>query len=205
MSRQLLFIHGGSAYSRYDDFLEHLKSVPLERVLQTNTKRWSDDLRLLHREGFEVYMPSMPNAQNAKYEEWRIWFERHFEILQDEVVLIGWSLGAYFLLRYLVERDLPFSPKSLFLIASPYTTEGLEGDDCADFTFDPVLLGEVEKKASDIHIFHSTDDFVVPYEHALKLKEAIPLAQLHTFEDRNHFLQPEFPELIELIKAGAKP
>ena len=48
---------------------------------------------------------------------------------------------------------------------------------------------------------HSKDDFVVPYEHALKYKAALPEAELVTFEDKNHFLVEELPELVERIRA----
>jgi pimeloyl-ACP methyl ester carboxylesterase len=47
---------------------------------------------------------------------------------------------------------------------------------------------------------HSTDDFLVPYEHAVALKAALPEAELITFSDKNHFLVPELPELVAYIK-----
>jgi pimeloyl-ACP methyl ester carboxylesterase len=47
---------------------------------------------------------------------------------------------------------------------------------------------------------HSKDDFVVPYEHALKYKAALPAAELITFEDKNHFLVEELPELVQKIR-----
>ena len=48
---------------------------------------------------------------------------------------------------------------------------------------------------------HSKDDFVVPYEHALKYTTALPQAEFISFEDKNHFLVAEFPELINKIKS----
>lgn len=49
-------------------------------------------------------------------------------------------------------------------------------------------------------VLHSKDDFLVPYEHVLKLKEHLPEAELITFEDKNHFLVEELLELVELIR-----
>ena len=40
----------------------------------------------------------------------------------------------------------------------------------------------------------------MPYEHALKYKEVLPEAEFVSFEDKNHFLVAELPELIERIK-----
>ena len=47
---------------------------------------------------------------------------------------------------------------------------------------------------------HSQDDFVVPYKHGVALSEALPKAEFVTFEDKNHFLVEEFPELVDKIQ-----
>lgn len=129
-----------------------------------------------------MFTPSMPNKQNAKYEEWKIWFERHFEYLRDGVILVGWSQGSYFFAKYLTENDFPFKIKALFLLAAPLEAHHDDtGEDGADFQFDTSRVGELTKKTDRIVIMHSKDDFVVPYEHALKYKEALPEAELVTF------------------------
>jgi predicted alpha/beta hydrolase family esterase len=53
--------------------------------------------------------------------------------------------------------------------------------------------------AEKIFIYHSTDDHVVPYSHALAIKSYLPEAKLMTFSDRDHMWQAEFPELLENI------
>jgi predicted alpha/beta hydrolase family esterase len=116
------------------------------------------------------------------------------------VILVGWSQGGYFLAKYLTEQDTTFIIKGLFLIAAPFDSTNLGGEDGGDFRFDTSQVGELAKKASTIYLFHSKDDFLVPYDHALKYKVALPEAELVTFEDRNHFLVEEFPELITRIK-----
>lgn len=201
MKQQVLFIHGGSSYSNYDAFLRHLSEVSVERVIHTGSKRWTEGLKNLPTKEWKVFMPKMPNSENSRYEEWKIWFERHFEVLHDRAILIGWSQGGLFLVKYLIENDVPFDVGNLFLIATPsYYFVSDTGEDGGDFNFDINQLQKVATQVKNIHIYHSKDDFVVPYEHALKYKEALPKATLHTFEDRNHFLQEEFPELIEEIQ-----
>jgi predicted alpha/beta hydrolase family esterase len=162
-------------------------------------ERWSSTLRQDLGDAFEVFMPAMPNSQNAKYNEWKLWFERHFEYLDQELVLVGWSLGGYFLVKYLLEEEFPFSIKALVLLAAPFAEEALDGEDGGDFVFASERVSDLQNKLKNIVIMHSTDDFVVPYEHALKYAEALPQAELVTFEDRNHFLVPEFPELLAKI------
>ncbi len=201
--QQVFYIHGAGAFSDYKKFLEYLRTVEIDPFKET-AKKWADSLTENLGDGFEVFKPDMPNKQNAKYEEWKIWFERYFEFLHDDLILVGWSQGAYFLLKYLTENTTPFKIASLLLIAPPCMPVDFDGEDGGDFNFDIRELPNVSGKTEDIHIFHSQDDFVVPYEHALKIKETLPAAELHTFTDRNHFLQVDFPELIDCIKKIAQ-
>ena len=76
-----------------------------------------------------------------------------------------------------------------------------DGDDGGDFLYDVSLVPTIADKVGSITLLHSKDDFVVPYDHVLKYRKALPEAELVTFEDKNHFLVEELPELIERIKA----
>lgn len=202
MKQQVFYIHGGSSYSDYDAFLDALRSdIPRDLPSLPKVKRWTDTFREDLGASFEVFTPKMPNSQNAKYKEWKLWFERHFEYLEQDVILVGWSQGAYFLVKYLLEEDpLPFSVKSLFLLASPFEPADFGGEDGGDFAFDTDDIAELHEKAPHITLLHSKDDFVVPYEHALKYQAGLPSATLVTFEDKNHFLVAEFPEIIQMIR-----
>lgn len=175
--------------------------IPRDLPSLPKRKKWTETFRDDLGDEYEVFMPSMPNSQNAKYEEWKIWFERHFEYLDGEVILVGWSQGGMFFSKYLTEEEFPFSIKALILMAPPFEPIKGESDDCGDFVFDTEDLGILARKVQKIVIYHSKDDFVVPYEHALKYKAALPDAELITFEDKNHFLIPEFPELISKIRS----
>ena len=201
MKQQVFYIHGATSYSDYKTFLEDLKNEPVRDLPGSeHTKKWSSSLPEDLGETYEVFTPSMPNSKNAKYEEWKIWFERYIPYLRDNLVLVGWSQGGYFLVKYLLENELLVSIKALFLIAAPFESDDFEGEDGGDFAFEGSRVGELAERAQKIYLFHSKDDFVVPYEHALKYKKALPDAELVTFEDKNHFLIPEFPELLAKIK-----
>lgn len=201
--KQVVFIHGGSAYSSYDAFLEYLQTVEVRNPAEERPIRWGDTLRRELGDGFEVFTPAMPNKQNAKYREWKLWFERHFEFLRDGVVLVGWSQGGYFLTKYLIENETPFAVGALFLVAAPFEPDAFGGEDGGDFNFDTERAGELAQKVSHVCIAHSEDDFIVPFAHAEKYRSALPSAEFVTFTDRGHFLQPKFPELIKNIQAAA--
>lgn len=200
--QQVFYIHGGSSYSRYEDFLEDLRTMPIRDLPgePEAPKKWTRTLREDLGEDFEVFMPTMPNKMSAKYEEWKIWFERHFEYLRDGLILLGWSQGGYFLAKYLIENEPPVKIKALLLGAAPFAPDDFGGEDGGDFAFDTTKAGELSKKAEKILILHSKDDFVVPFSHGERFAAALPEAEFVVFEDKNHFLIEEFPELIAMIK-----
>lgn len=201
MKQQVFYIHGGDSYSDHAAFLNDLKArIPRDLPSLPKRNKWTEAFRGDLGDEYEVFMPSMPNSQNAKYEEWKIWLERHFDYLEGEVILVGWSLGGMFLSKYLTEESFPVAIKGLILMAPPFEPIEDEDEDCGDFNYDTKNLSILAEKTNNIVIMHSKDDFVVPYEHALKYQSSLPQAELVTFEDKNHFLIPEFPELILKIK-----
>jgi len=203
MKKQIVFIKGGEAFSHYEDFLNYLRTVEVRDPAALEQRRWTKTLQEDLGADFEVFMPTMPNKQNAKYEEWKIWLERHFQFLHDDVVLIGHSQGGYFLLKYLSENDMPVRVRALYLLASPAGPDDFGAEDGGDFAFETERIKDIQKNVKDVYIFHSEDDPVVPYSHATTLKGLLPNAKLITFSDRGHFLTETFPEFVEHIKANS--
>ena len=200
MKQQVLFIHGGHAVDRHEEYLENLKNVPLKDIFNDRSGRWHQNLRTTLGSEYEVCTPMMPNSYNATYEEWKIWFERYIAEFHDGVILIGHSLGGIFLAKYLSENVLQIRIKALLLVAAVISYQDRRESGVASFTFDVSELPKVTAQVEIIHIFHSKDDPVVPYEHALKYHEGLHSSTLHTFEDKGHFLNEEFSELVEDIK-----
>jgi predicted alpha/beta hydrolase family esterase len=202
MKKQVFFIHGGDSYSKYEDYFASLNNLPLSLPGEEGSVRWTKTLPDMLGDDYEVFMPSMPSKYNAKYEEWSLWFSRYFPYLRDEVVLVGWSLGGMFLAKFLAENKLPIKIGKVFLLAAPCgTILSDDGNDCGSFQFDQVVLDKLAKADLLIEIWHSRDDFVVPFSHALLYEKSLPGAKTHFFDDKNHFLVPELPELIEQIKS----
>ncbi len=201
MKKQILYIHGGEAFSNYDNYLEHLRTIPIDDPLNEAPprKKWKMWLKEKLQDTHEMYMPSMPSPGNAKYNEWKIWFERYFEFLREDVILIGHSQGGYFLAKYLSENTMPAKVKAVYLLAAPFCREDSGGEDGGDFEFEPNNLHKLEEQCEKVFIYHSKDDFVVPYEHGLKFKEKLPEAVFVTFNDKNHFLDEELPEILDSI------
>lgn len=193
--KQVLIIHGGDSFNTYDSYLERLKNstVDYERLKpQPSWKRWIAD----QMPDTDVLLPSFPNSDNAVYDEWKIYFEKLLPFLSDDVRLVGHSLGAMFLAIYLNDNPLPKPVKQLCLIAGGYDDESWY--ECG--TFKVHSAKNLTKSAEETHLFHSEDDPVVPFSELSKFEQDMPSATSHTFSDRNHFLDPTFPELLELLK-----
>jgi predicted alpha/beta hydrolase family esterase len=202
MKKQVVFIHGGDAFTKREDFLEYLRTMPLRSLPGKEAPvHWTQTLTADLGEDYEVFMLSMPNKHNASFDEWSIWFERYFEYLRDGAVLVGWSLGGMFLAKYLSENQAPFAVGRLLLLAAPcgrYSSP--DGNDCGTFQFDPAILTNLSKQIKNIEIWHSEDDFVVDFADVKKYQKALPEATFKGFIDKNHFLTPTFPELLQSIK-----
>jgi len=197
MKQQILVIHGGNSFHSYEEYLDYLrtKKIDLDH-LQRND--WKTRLAEGLGEGFQVIFPSMPNKQNAKYLEWKIWFERFVPFLEEGVILIGHSLGGCFLAKYLSEETFPKKIKAVFLVAAPYDLD--QDRNLKDFV-SPKNLENFIRQVSKIVVYHSKDDAVVPISEIEKYKQALPSAEIVIFKDRGHFNQEEFGELVEAIKA----
>ncbi|NOZ43581.1 MAG: hypothetical protein GXP45_00120 [bacterium] len=69
----------------------------------------------------------MPNKQRADYHARKIWFEKLFPYInsskESKLILIGHSLGAIFLAKYLSENTFPKTIDQLHLISSVFDNE----------------------------------------------------------------------------------
>lgn len=194
--RQIVLIHGGNTYDSYEDYLSALQ----ERVLdfdRMKSKGWKSSLELALGTEYEVIAPRMPLADNAKYSEWKIWFEKLIPFLGENAIFIGHSLGGIFLAKYFSEEAYPKKVRAIFLVAAPYDA----GDDysLADFVLADDLSG-LATYGERVHLYQSQDDDVVSFSNFERYTQALPLAKRHIFTDRNHFSQEEFPELVEDIR-----
>lgn len=200
MQKQIILIHGGDPFETYEEFLGFLKDYPIDfNKHGLRTIDWQGSLGERLGKDFQVVRPEMPSKRNAKYSEWKIWFEKFIPFFQPEVILIGSSLGGTFVAKYLAENNFPKKVKAAFLIAGAF--EGnLPKYTLADFAL-PENLEKLNTQAENIFLYHSKDDNVVPFDNLTKFQKALPKATVRVFEDREHFNQEELPELIEDIRS----
>ncbi len=194
--KQVVVIHGGDSFNTEQEFVAALKAWPVTIDRYLPQQSWKRSLQDELGNGYQVLQPNMPNKENAHYEHWKIWFELMFQFLQDEVILVGHSQGGLFLTKYLSENNFPNGVAGLFLVAAPHNETPEVGDFALTKNLDGVL-----KQSSNIHLYYSKDDPVVPFAAFDFYSKALPQAKVHVFEDRQHFNQESFPELVVDIKS----
>jgi len=192
MKQQIIMIGGGTTFLTYDDYINYLKTKEVS-LDSFRKEKWKKTFQQKMGDAFDVIYLDMPCGINAKYNEWKIYFERYIPLFGSEIILIGHSLGGIFLAKYLAENAYPKKIKALFLIAPP--SADTEKETMGDFTFPEKLRTDIRT-----YLLQSEDDPVVPASHVLKYKELLPDAELIMFKDKGHFNLPEFPELVELIR-----
>ena len=200
MKQQILVIPGGWAHDDEQGYLDYLssKQVHINQDPSWMLKNWRAQLVWHLGDGYEVTVPVMPSKDNAKYEQWKLWFERYFEHIDGDVILIGESLGGTFLVKYLSENNVPFNITSLILVAAGF--DDGNGYSFGDFVIDKELSKTVSDKIERLGLFYSDND---PYS---LLAEVDKMSQLsdncHTevLHNRGHFSVAVIPELVTYVR-----
>lgn len=196
MKTQVFIIHGGNASNSYKEYLKYLKAKKVT-LDDFHRKDWKTSLGEKLGRNFEVHNPVMPNKQNAKYQEWKIYFEKIIPLMKAPIILVGHSLGGIFLAKYLSEEKFPKKILATFLVAAPFTTPSK--NPLADFNLGS-KLDLVTMQGGSVYFYQSKDDQVVPYSNVVSFQKALPNAIYRTYQNRQHFNAVTLPELVRDIK-----
>lgn len=195
---QIFYVGGGNTFENKEDFYDYLKSYELNPY--DKTKRWTRELPVILEDKFDYLKIEMPSKDEADYIAWKIWFEKYLEFLNSkETILIGYSQGGTFLLKYLSENLFPKKIKQIHLVAPFVKEDKIYKYKLMNFKFDLSNISQISKICDNIHVWYSTDDFLVPFENSEIVIKNINGINVHKFGNRNHFFQEEFPELLEVI------
>ena len=198
--QQILLVHGGDNWETHEEYLAYLKNKQIDFEKHgLRVKGWQDNLADRLGTDYQIIRPEMPSKRNAKHIEWKIWFEKFISYLNDGVILIGGSLGALFLAKYLSENDFPKKIKAVFLLAGP-AKDNLPEYRLLDFSL-PESLEKLSSQADKIFLYHSKDDNMVPFSDLEIYRKALPKATVRVLDGFGHFNLPELPVIIEDIKS----
>jgi len=196
--KQVIVIHGGTAFSNHDEYLKMLATKPLMLDRFTYRQTWKELLQANLGNEYQVLLPAMPNKTNARYAEWKLWFDNVSQLITDDSILVGHSMGAVFLAQYLSQNAFPHKIKATILIATPYDDETEE--DLVDFKLEGIT-DLFKSQAGKVVVINGDDDPVISSSDIQKYKDDLPHADFIQIPAPDHFMRTDFPELVTLIKS----
>lgn len=198
----VVYIHGWMTFSNRAKYLKYLRTVSL--MLEKKVRRHGAGFDEALGKHYKVIRPLMPSPDNARYDDWALYFKRYLPHLHGKVILIWGSLWGIFLAKYLSEHTLTKKVLATFLVCPPFDESDSKDELCSWFKLKS-NLSRIEKNTKHLTLLFSEDDDVVPISHAAKYQQKLPRANIVTYKNKNgHFKVSEFPELIKMIKRIVK-
>ena len=160
-------------------------------------KHWLGWLKAeLIKNGVEAVAPEMPDSYEPVYERWCLVFEQH--PIDENTMLIGHSIGAGFMVRWLSENKTKVGKVVLVAPWIDPTHELRNG--FFDFEIDKELV----VRTDGMTIFISSDDGQEMLESVKKIKSTFSKIVVREFSSHGHFTfgdmgTHEFPELLEML------
>ena len=156
---------------------------------------------LEHTDVYACALP-MPTPSKPRCAEWSAEISRVVERdPDDEIYLIGHSLGATAILRYLEECPWSIHIKGVVLVSGP--VESIGEKEAESFFQDPFEFSVIRQRVSRFAVIHGDDDDVVPFEHAQYLAEKLD-AELVTVKGGGHLKGSSgwyrLPEAVEALE-----
>ena len=144
---------------------------------------------------FRVLFPTIEKPDDPAYAKFKKMFRSTFAAIKEPVILVGHSLGASTLLKYLSEEKQALSILGLFLVSTPHWKSNM-----AEFQLNKnfqALLTTIPK----IFLYHSKGDKDVPIEHLEFYEAAFKNAVVRKLNGHEHIFSKGLPELVADIKS----
>lgn len=180
MKKQVLFIQGGG---EEEDYAADSKLV--------------DSLQKALGEAYEVHYPHLPNESEPDFgRKKRMGHE--ISLLKGEIILVGHSLGASMLLKYLSESPIQKKIAGLFLISTPFWSGNEDWKQGLKLHKD---FANALPKNVPIFLYHSQDDEEVPFDHLAQYAEKLPQATTRKITDGGHQLNNNLSRVAKDIQS----
>jgi predicted alpha/beta hydrolase family esterase len=177
--RQVLFIQGGGE-----------GGYAADAILAAS-------LRAALGAAYDVRYPQM-HTEDAPDFGWGQQIDREIAAIDGVVILVGHSLGASILLKYLSENTVKKPVGGIFLISTPFWG----GDD--NWQYEGLILQEnfAEKlpKGVPIFLYHSKDDEEVDAAHLTLYAKKLPQATIRVITSGGHQLGNDLTPVAQDIK-----
>ena len=146
----------------------------------------------LEQKGLKVLTPDFPDAQLARASIWLPFIKKLGA--DEQTILIGHSSGAVAAMRYAQTHCLFGS----VLVGASSTDLGDETEKASGYFDHPWNWDAIRNNQNWIIQFSSTDDPYIPIHESRFVHKKLK-TDYHEFSNRDHFMTPTFPELLEIL------
>jgi predicted alpha/beta hydrolase family esterase len=147
--------------------------------------------------GYDVRSPKMPNEGSPEVEAWKDRISEELAAMDGEVVLVGHSVGAFVLLKYLSEEEPEKPVAGLLLVAAPYVGTG--GWELDEYALREDFASELPE-GLQMFLYHGRDDEEVPFEHLALYEANLPRAAVRVSDGRGHQFGDDLSEVARDIR-----
>lgn len=179
MKRDVLFVHGAGEGAHEAD------------------EKLAASLRDALGSGYDVRTPQMPDEGSPEVGAWKEKIAGELATMDGAAILVGHSVGALILLKYLSEGEVEKPVAGLFLVAAPYVgTGGWEVEEGA-------LREDFASKLPEglpVFLYHGRNDEEVPFAHLALYGAKLPLAAVREFDGRGHQFGDDLSEVARDIR-----
>lgn len=155
----------------------------------------------LAKMGYKTIVPQFPTPQGQTPEKWMSVFKQYEDLLNEDTILIGHSLGGTFLLHVLEKYDTQIA--AAHFIATPIgimPIKNIKTD--KPFLENPFDWDKIKSRTANFSVFHSDNDPYVGLENGKKLAQNLGVT-LTFIKNAGHFNKAagytKFPELLSII------
>lgn len=182
MTRHILLIQGaGTGAYEADKKL----AVSLRKALGTD---------------YEVHYPAMVDEDNASYVLWKQQIERELAAMQGSIILVGHSVGASIIIKWLSETEVRKPLAGIFLIATPFWGgNGWRYEGYEKLALPKGLAAKLPEGVP-IFLYHCRDDETVPFDHLALYAQVLPQATVRELHAGGHQLNNDLSVVARDIK-----
>jgi hypothetical protein len=149
-------------------------------------------------EGYEVSYPQLLSDETLSDFGWPQQIGKEIDRIKDDALLVGHSLGASFILKYLSENKITKTIRGIFLVSTPFWM----GDE--DWVLGLKLQeGFAERLPENVPVFlyHSRDDEEIPFTHLEIYAQMLPNATIRKITKGGHQLNNNLALVAKDIKS----
>jgi predicted alpha/beta hydrolase family esterase len=179
MSKQILFIQGGGEGG-------HAADIPMVNSLRNNLGS-----------AYTVEYPELHSDESAPDFGWIQQIRDKVSDIESNVIIVGHSLGASMILKFLSENFIGNNIKAIFLIATPFWS----GNE--DWKTGLKLNNKFADKLPQnlpVFFYHCKDDEEVPFDHFNIYKKHMDRAVFCEIRSGGHLLDNDLTVVADDIK-----